>query len=65
MQVQEIIENIQKLPKEELKSLFRWIEEFEQKLWDQEFEEDVKSGKLDKLAEQAIKDYKAGKCQEL
>ena len=65
MQVQEIIENIQKLPKKELKSLFRWIEEFEQKLWDKEFEEDVKSGKLDKLAEQAIKDYKAGKCQEL
>ena len=65
MQVQEIIENIQKLPKEELKSLFRWIEEFEQKLWDKEFEEDVKSGKLNKLAQQAIKDYKAGKCQEL
>jgi len=65
MQVYELIENIKKLPKKDLKILLEWIEEFEQKLWDQEFERDVRLGKLDKLAEQAIKDFQADKCQEL
>jgi len=65
MQVHEIIENIKKLPENELKILLEWIENFEQELWDKEFERDVKQGKLEKLAEQAIKDFRAGKCQEL
>ena len=65
MQVQEIIENIKKLPENDLKILLEWIENFEQELWDKEFERDVKLGKLRKLAEQAIRDFQAGKCQEL
>ena len=65
MQVYEIIENIKKLPEKDLKILLEWIEDYEQKLWDQEFERDVRLGKLDKLAEQAIKDFQAGKCREL
>ncbi|WP_038056428.1 hypothetical protein [Thermodesulfobacterium hydrogeniphilum] len=65
MQVYEIIENIKKLPEKDLKILLKWIEDYEQKLWDQEFERDVRLGKLDKLAEQAIKDFQAGKCREL
>ena len=65
MQLYEVIENIKKLSAKDLKILLEWIEDYEQKLWDQEFERDVKLGKLDKLAEQAIKDFRAGKCQEL
>jgi len=65
MQVYEVIENIKKLSAKDLKILLEWIEDYEQKLWDQEFERDVRLGKLDKLAEQAIKDFQAGKCREL
>ena len=65
MQVYEVIENIKKLSAKDLKILLEWIEDYEQKLWDQEFERDVKLGKLNKLAEQAIKDFQAGKCREL
>ena len=65
MQVYEIIENIKKLPEKDLKILLEWIENFEQNFWDQEFERDVRLGKLDKLAEQAIKDFQASKCREL
>ena len=65
MEVHEIIENIKKLPEDDLKILLEWIEGFEQELWDKEFERDVKLGKLKKLAEQAIKDFRDGKCQEL
>ncbi len=65
MQVYEIIENIKKLSENDLKILLEWIEDFEQELWDKEFERDVEQGKLEKLAEQAIKDFRAGKCREL
>ncbi|WP_456324916.1 hypothetical protein [Desulfonauticus submarinus] len=65
MQLYEVIENIKKLSAKDLKILLEWIEDYEQKLWDQEFERDVRLGKLDKLAEQAIKDFQAGKCREL
>jgi hypothetical protein len=34
-------------------------------LWDEKFEKDVKSGKLDHLADQAIADLRAGDCKEL
>jgi len=65
MQVYELIENIKKLPKNDLRILLEWIENFEQELWDKEFEEDVRLGKLNKLAEQAIRDFRAGKCLKL
>ncbi|GAB6163670.1 hypothetical protein JCM12298_28300 [Desulfothermus naphthae] len=65
MQVDELIENIKKLPKNDLRILLEWIENFEQELWNREFEEDVRLGKLDKLAEQAIRDFRAGKCLKL
>lgn len=42
-----------------------WFEEFDAETWDKQFEEDASSGKLDKLANQAISDFKAGKCKEL
>ena len=65
MQLYEIIENIKKLPKNDLEILLEWIENFERELWDKEFERDVRLGKLDKLAKQAIRDFRAGKCREL
>ena len=65
MQSQHIIDEIKKLPREELKSLFKWIEEYEQEIWDQEFEEDALSGNLDKLADRALDDFRSGKCKEL
>ena len=33
--------------------------------WDSQFEKDVKAGKLDELANQAIADFEAGKCREI
>jgi len=39
MQVYEFIENIKKFPKNDLRILLEWIENFEQELWDREFEE--------------------------
>ncbi len=65
MLVYELIESVKKLPKNDLKIFLEWIENFEQEFWDEEFEGNVKLGKLDKLAEQAIGDFRAGKCMKL
>jgi len=63
--VKEIEQAVTKLPKRELKHFTSWFEEFDSKNWDEQFEMDVKEGKLDKLAEKALKEFEKGKCQEL
>lgn len=63
--VEEIEKAIINLPKGELARLRKWYNEFEARVWDQEFENDAKSGKLDRLAEKAISDFKSGRCSEL
>jgi hypothetical protein len=63
--VKEIESAIGKLKKHELAAFRAWYEEFDVKVWDKQFEEDVSSEKLDKLANQAIADFKAGKCKEI
>lgn len=63
--VQEVEKAITRLPKDDLAILRKWFEEFEAKMWDNQFEEDVQSGKIEKLANDAIADFRAGKCKEL
>jgi len=63
--VQEIEKAITQLPKDDFAVLREWLEEFEAKTWDNRFEEDVQSGRLEKLANEAIADFRAGKCKEL
>ena len=63
--IQEIEKAISKLSKRELASFRKWFEKFDAEVWDKQFENDVKSGKLDKLGQEGVSDYKAGKCKEL
>jgi hypothetical protein len=62
--VLEIERAVSQLPPKELAHFREWFEEFDAKIWDRQFEEDAKSGKLDKLANQAIADFRAGKYEE-
>ena len=59
--IKEIESAIRKFPKTDLLKFRAWFEEFDAKAWDKQLEEDVSSGKLTKLANKAISDYKAGK----
>lgn len=63
--VQELQTTVSQLSVQELARFKEWLEEYEAKIWDEQFENDVKSGKLDNLAEQAIADVRAGNCKEL
>jgi hypothetical protein len=63
--VKEIEQAVTKLPKRKLKHFTSWFEEFDAKIWDEQIEKDVKEGRLDKLAEKALKEYEKRKCKEL
>ena len=56
---------VSQLPPKDLAHFRKWFEEFDAKIWDKQFEKDAKSGKLDKLANQAIADFRAGKFKQL
>ncbi len=63
--IQELQSVVSQLSADELARFREWFDKFDAEVWDQQFEEDVKSGKLDRLANQAIADFKAGKCKQL
>jgi len=63
--VKEIEKVAEKLPPKSL-SLFRnRFESFESAAWDQQFEADARSGRLDLLVNEAIDEYKTGKPSSL
>ncbi len=47
------------------KEFQRWYEDWAWKDWDHQLEADVEAGKLDALAEQAIRSFEAGDYTEL
>ena len=63
--VQELQSAVSQLSAEELARFREWFDKFDAEIWDRQFEEDAKSGKLDQLANQAIADFQVGKCKQL
>ena len=63
--VENLEEQIQQLSPDELAEFRRWYAEFDAGLWDRQFELDVKSGKLDALAENALRAHAAGQSTKL
>jgi hypothetical protein len=64
-QVDDLARAVRKLPPEDLEAFRRWFLAFDAELWDHQFEEDVKLGKLDGLAEEALDDLRAGRTRPL
>lgn len=63
--VAEIEAAILKLSKEELRRLADWFHELDQAAWDEQIERDAQSGKLDRLAEEALKEHRSGRTRPL
>ena len=63
--IKEIEHAVSKLTAEDLVKFRAWYEEFDAEIWDKEFEEDVKFGKLDVISEKAIEDFNNGKYKEI
>jgi len=60
--VEEIKTVVTKMSREELSTFRHWFEDFDAKAWDSQFEEDVFAGRLDALAEEALRDLEEGRC---
>ncbi len=63
--IEEAIEFIESLPKDDFYRLRDWILERDWEKWDREIEEDSKSGKLDFLVKQALDEKKQGLLEDL
>jgi hypothetical protein len=55
--LQEIEATITKLSTTELVQFREWFEKYDAEMWDNQFERDVQSGKLDKFAKNPIKEF--------
>ena len=64
-ELEEIEQRIRRLSSQELAQFRAWFAEFDHALWDRQIEQDSKAGKLDKLAAEALADYKAGKTRDV
>jgi len=63
--IEDLERQIKQLSAEELAAFRRWYAEFDAQSWDRQFEADVKSGKLDVLAEKALRAHAAGQTTKL
>jgi hypothetical protein len=61
--VENIERQIQALSPEELAEFRAWFMEFDWSAWDRQLEDDVRAGKLDRLADKALRDHAAGKTK--
>jgi hypothetical protein len=63
--LQAIEQAVKDLPPDELEEFRAWFEEFEAATFDAKIERDARSGKLDRLAEAALKEFREGRTREL
>lgn len=60
--LQELEKIISELNLSDLAQFRDWFDKFHAAAWDKQIEDDVAAGKLNSIAESAIKDFKAGHC---
>ena len=63
--LQEIEAAISRLKTEDLAAFRAWFAEFDARAWDLQFEQDVATGRLNKLADEALDDLREGRSTEL
>ena len=63
--IEDLEQQVQALSPEELTRFRAWFLEFDWAAWDRQLERDVRAGKLDKLAERALRDHGSGQTTPL
>jgi hypothetical protein len=63
--LEKIEKSVTELSPEELVRFRQWFEKFQAAHWDRQFETDARAGKLDRLAEEALADHRAGRTKPL
>ena len=65
MSVDELEKAVAQLPRDQLARFRAWFEVFDADKWDKQIEADIKAGKWDKFADEALAEHKAGLSKEL
>lgn len=60
--VGEIKTAVEQLSREELAAFRAWFAEYDAAAWDREIEADAAAGRLNALAQEAIRDLREGRC---
>ena len=63
--VENLERQVKDLSPEELAAFRKWFLAYDCEVWDRQLEQDVAAGKLDALAEKALRDHAAGKSSRL
>ncbi len=63
--IENLEKQIQELSDEELARLRQWFADYDAAKWDLQIEADAKAGKLDRLAEKALRDHAEGRTKPL
>jgi len=63
--IDQIEKEVQGLKSDELQAFRKWFWDSDAAAWDSQFEKDALSGKLDSLADAALKSFKSGHCSEI
>lgn len=63
--IEQIEAAILELPPDKFHQLLEWFSELDYRRWDEQLEQDVASGKLEDLANEAIADFEAGRYREV
>lgn len=64
-ELEQLEQKIQSLSEAELAQFRLWFIEFDAQAWDRQIERDVAAGKLDALANKALRHHAAGKSRPL
>jgi BioD-like phosphotransacetylase family protein len=65
MSIQELENAIMMLSTKELANLTTWLIDYHEKMWDQQIEDDLDSGRFDKLLDEIDGEYAAGLAKSL
>lgn len=57
--------DVQSLSPQELAAFRAWFAEYDWRVWDRQFEQDVAAGKLDQMAAEALAEHERGETTEL
>ena len=63
--VEKLENEVQTLSRTDLAIFHEWFSQYDADEWDQQIEVDVREGRLDKLAEEALAEHAAGTTKEL
>ncbi len=63
--VAEIENALQTIPVDDAWKVAGWLQHYLDEKWDRQIDADIAAGRLDKLADQALADYRAGRVKPL